>query len=385
MRAADASVVETATRPRERPPAAARYEFWRNWRRVRPTVVHFQLRNLVWPVTSSTLFYVCANRVMRWCAGRRREVEVIVDVSRPGAAPGLDAVNVCTLCARHGLVAAGGFGGELVVAAAGAEREAGGGGATLPPPSGLRVTHSENGITNAIDIYLPPGAGGPRLVCANNDQAVRLFDPGAGVAPAGEFRLPWAVNCAVAAPEGRLICAVGDDPEGVLLDPRAGGGAAPAGVVARLRGHADFSFAAAWHPDGHVVATGNQDLTTRVFDLRAPAAPLAVLRARIGAVRSLRFSPDGRTLAVAEPADYVTLYDVAAAPAYSSCQTVDVFGELAGVGFSPDSQRFFAAVADVHYASLLQFNARPAGPLETWEREGGGPPWPLVPEPPERR
>lgn len=36
---------------------------------------------------------------------------------------------------------------------------------------------------------------------------------------------------------------------------------------------------------------------------------LAVLKGRMGAVRSLRFSPDGRFLAVAEPADFVTLYD----------------------------------------------------------------------------
>lgn len=35
-------------------------------------------------------------------------------------------------------------------------------------------------------------------------------------------------------------------------------------TVSKLEGHADFSFAAAWHPGGHLLATGNQDTTTLV-------------------------------------------------------------------------------------------------------------------------
>ena len=40
----------------------------------------------------------------------------------------------------------------------------------------------------------------------------------------------------------------------------------------------------------------------------------------MGAVRSLRFSPDGSVLAAAEPADFVDLFDVASN--YESRQTV---------------------------------------------------------------
>lgn len=122
----------------------------------------------------------------------------------------------------------------------------------------------------------------------------------------------------------------------------------------RLRGHADFSFAAAWHPDGNVVATGNQDLSTRVFDIRRPSRPLAVLKAHIGAVRSLRFSADGCHLAMVEPADYVTIFDVKSG--YHTRQDIDLFGELAGASFSPDGERLFLSVSDMHYASLVQFN-----------------------------
>lgn len=41
---------------------------------------------------------------------------------------------------------------------------------------------------------------------------------------------------------------------------------------------------------------------------------------RMGAIRSLRFSADGKFLAAAEPADFVHIYDVAAG--FSTCQEV---------------------------------------------------------------
>jgi WD40 repeat protein len=211
-----------------------------------------------------------------------------------------------------------------------------------------RVSSSENGITNAIDIYNSV-SGTPSIVCSNNDEAVRIYDAST-LAPKGEFKLPWAVNFTAAHPaQGRVFCVVGDDPEAVLLDSTSGS------KIATLHGHYDYSFAAAWHPDGNIIATGNQDLTTRVYDLRMVSRPLCMLHAHIGAVRSLRFSSDGRTLAVAEPADYVTLYDVV--NEYATCQSLDVFGEIAGIGFSPDSKRFYTAVSDMHYASLVQLNA----------------------------
>ena len=46
-------------------------------------------------------------------------------------------------------------------------------------------------------------------------------------------------------------------------------------------GHLDYSFAAAWHPDGRVFATGNQDTATRVWDARHLGQSLAVLRGRM--------------------------------------------------------------------------------------------------------
>lgn len=211
----------------------------------------------------------------------------------------------------------------------------------------MRLSTADNAITNAIDVHATP-SGALRLACSNNDAAVRLLD-GDTFALAARFPMPWAVNCCASQPRGgRLLCAVGDDPVAQLLDPRSGRS------VGQLSGHVDYSFAAAWHPDGMVVATGNQDRSTRVYDLRAPAAPLALLRANIGAVRALRFSPDGRQLAAAEAADYVAIYDVTSG--YRGCQSLDVFGEIAGIAFSPAGDKLWAALADLHYASVVQLD-----------------------------
>ena len=63
-----------------------------------------------------------------------------------------------------------------------------------------------------------------------------------------------------------------------------------------------------------------QDSTTRIWDVRYLKSSVATLKAHMGAVRSLRFSPDGSVLAAAEPADFVDLFDVASN--YESRQTV---------------------------------------------------------------
>lgn len=63
----------------------------------------------------------------------------------------------------------------------------------------------------------------------------------------------WAVNFAAACPSNDgLIAVVGDDPVARLTDVKTGK------PVAALKGHLDYSFAAAWHPDGNLLATGNQ-------------------------------------------------------------------------------------------------------------------------------
>mmetsp|Transcript_2996 Transcript_2996/g.7399 ORF Transcript_2996/g.7399 Transcript_2996/m.7399 type:complete len:489 (-) Transcript_2996:1285-2751(-) len=314
------------------------FDFVRNNRAVHSNIVHFQLRNLVWATSRNDVFLVHDNAVNHWSPATRKTTEVL---NLRGRGPGLGRVQISTLCVREGLLAAGGFQGELVVTKLG--DTSGGANAVF---SG-RVTASENGITNGIEVYASPSAG-PCVMTSNNDAVVRVFAAQPGFKRIAQFSYPWAVNYATVRPEGHVVAVVGDDPETVVTDLRSGA------TVHTLRAQADFSFAAAWHPHGNLLATGNQDTTTAVWDIRAPAAPLVKLAGRMGAIRSLRFSPCGRFLAAAEPADFVHVYDVAAG--FATSQEADLFGEIAGISFTPRADALFVGVADITYASLLQLD-----------------------------
>lgn len=64
--------------------------------------------------------------------------------------------------------------------------------------------------------------------------------------------MPWPANYASPSPDAKTLAVVGDDQKALLFD------AASCKRVAELSGHLDFSFAAAWHPAGMHLATGNQ-------------------------------------------------------------------------------------------------------------------------------
>jgi len=123
-----------------------------------------------------------------------------------------------------------------------------------------------------------------------------------------------------------------------------------------LVGHRDYSFASAWHPNGCTFATGNQDKTCRVWDVRHLSSPVAILKGNLGATRSIRFSSDGQYMVVAEPADFVHVYSTKAD--YKKRQEIDFFGEISGVCLSPDDECMYIGIWDRTYASLLQYNRR---------------------------
>ncbi|WOK92011.1 hypothetical protein Cni_G00702 [Canna indica] len=149
-------------------------------------------------------------------------------------------------------------------------------------------------------------------------------------------------------PDGKKLVIVGDDPDGMLVDAHTGK------TIHALHGHLDFSFASAWHPDGQTFATGNQDKTCRIWDIRNLSKSVAVLRGNLGAIRSIRFTSDGRFLAMAEPADFVHIFDVGSG--YNKQQELDFFGEISGMSFSPDTEALFVGVWDRTYGSLLQYS-----------------------------
>lgn len=323
------------------------YEFWHNTRLVTPTILHFQLRNLVWATSKHDVYLMSHYQVIHWSSLSRSSTEVLNFQGRvapsekyPGSLlEGFTQTQISTLAVKNNLLVAGGFQGEITC------KNLDRGGVSFC----TRTTYNDNSITNAIDIYNSL-SGATHFLASNNDCGVREFDA-ERFQLVNHFRFPWPVNHTSMCPDGRLITVVGDNCDGVLVDSRNGK------VVATLVGHRDYSFSSAWHPDGRTLATGNQDKTCRVWDARYLASSVAVLKGNLGAVRSIRFSSDGKYMAVAEPADFVHIYNTDMD--YKKRQEIDFFGEVSGVSFSPDDdESLFIGVWDRTYASLLHYNQK---------------------------
>uniref|UniRef100_A0A0D9Z878 Uncharacterized protein n=1 Tax=Oryza glumipatula TaxID=40148 RepID=A0A0D9Z878_9ORYZ len=330
------------------------YDFHLNTRLVKSTIVHFQLRNLLWATSKHDVYLMQNYSVMHWSSLLQRGKEVLNVAGQlapsqnvRGAMP-LSRVQISTMAVKGNLMVAGGFQGELICK-------------YVDKPGVAfctNLTGNNNSITNAVDIYQAPN-GGTRVTAANNDCVVRTFDT-ERFSLISHFAFPWSVNNTSVSPDGKLLAVLGDSSDCLIADSQSGK------EMARLQGHLDYSFSSAWHPDGRVLATGNQDRTCRLWDVRNPSRSVAVLEGRIGAVRGLRYSPDGRFLAVAEPADFVHVYDAAAG--YAAAQEIDLFGEIAGVAFSPagnngggdddGGEALFVSIADRTYGSLLEFHRR---------------------------
>ncbi|CAH1450964.1 unnamed protein product [Lactuca virosa] len=323
------------------------YEFRSNSRSVKSTILHFQLRNLVWATTKHDVYYMSHFSVLRWSSLTCKKSSVLnlaghvaPREKHPGSLlEGFTETQVSTLAVKDNLLIAGGFQGEIICK-------------YLDRPGVCycsRTSYDDNAITNAVDIYTTP-SGAVRFAASNNDCGVRDFDM-EKFEMSKHFQFPWPVNHTSVSPDGKLFVIVGDNPEGILFDSTSGK------RVAALKGHLDFSFASAWHPDGNTFATGNQDKTCRVWDVRHLSESIATLKANLGAIRSIRYSSDGQSwLCYAEPADFVHVFDVK--NGYQKQQEIDFFGEISGACFSPDTESLFIGVWDRTYGSLLEYGRR---------------------------
>ncbi|CAN1791939.1 Uncharacterized WD repeat-containing protein C2A9.03 [Linum perenne] len=325
------------------------YDFQLNTRIVKSTIVHFQLRNLLWATSKHDVYLVSDYSVMHWSALARKGKEVlnvakpvVPTLKRPGLlTQSLSRVQISSMAVKENILVAGGFQGELICK-------------YLDHPGAAfctKLTTHENAITNAVDIYQSP-SGSMRIMAANNDAQIRVLDT-ENFTCLNQFSFDWSVNSTSVSPDGKLVSVLGDSIDCLLADAQSGK------VTSHLKGHVDYSFSSAWHPDGRILATGNQDTTCRIWDIRNASRSLAVLKGNMGAIRGLKFTSDGLFLGMQEPADFVHVFDVESG--YVKCQEIDLFGEIAGISFSPDSESLFVGIADRTYGSLLEFGRRHYG------------------------
>lgn len=166
------------------------------------------------------------------------------------------------------------------------------------PPRLLRA-----GSSPVHDVAFSPDPADPRMVTAQDDGTIRLWDVATGgqIAVLGDRAAP-AYTLAFS-PDGRLL-ASGSGSAVVLWD------AAISGPVGRFEGHTGSVRALAFSADGTLLASGGDDGSIRVWDL-VSATPLAVLDGHTAAVLEVAFSPDATLLSSASEDGTVRLWDVA--------------------------------------------------------------------------
>ena len=276
-----------------------------------------------------------------------KKSEVIIDLSNgTGDGSGASPVRITTMTARHGVCIVGGFSGEYAIKSLYTPLE------SLPIIG--TITMHENGITNHVHTHLGRNSGSPVAVFSSNDNKLRVLDCYRNTF-VGQQTFDWAINCSDTSPDGRLRVVVGDQTDVMIVDADSGN------VLRTLTGHQDYGFACAWSDDGYTIATGNQDKTVRIYDARNFSRSITQIGTTIAGARSLRFSDNGcgrRVLVCPEPADYVGIID---AVTWDGMQSIEFFGEIAGVEFSPTGGELFVANSDMCVGGLMEF--------ERWRNE----------------
>ncbi|EPY53918.1 WD40/YVTN repeat-like protein [Schizosaccharomyces cryophilus OY26] len=116
--------------------------------------------------------------------------------------------------------------------------------------------------------------------------------------------------------------------------------------------HSDSVLTGSWHPNGHILATGGQDTTLKIWDSRFFKYPIRTLGSQMSAVTNVVFSSTGDSLAAVEQADFAQIYNT---KTFSDCQVIDFFGEVSGANFSPSGDTFIVGLDDPMLGGIMEF------------------------------
>ncbi|KAL8780023.1 MAG: hypothetical protein Q9213_006667 [Squamulea squamosa] len=322
-------------------------------------IPHFQLRHTVSASSKNAIFFPTGNRDEKdvMTTGSRitnlnpdvEDDSEVIDSAHVD--PNLDTPEmnkIYALSAKNDVLVVGGLAGEYAYKSLSSISSA-------PFTSGM-ITHSELSSTNHVHTYLSRHSGLPQAVFSSNDSHVHTLDLTTNKFISRHDHVKF-VNCSATSPDTRLRVLVRDAVHPLIVEADTGK------RIGKLTGHNDFGFACDWADGGVHFATGAQDGLVQVFDMRSWRKPVQTLLTELGGVRSLAFSPAGngkQVLLMAESADFVHIVD-ASNGMFEEKQTVDFFGEIAGVTFEDTGGRFWVGVGDPEFGGLMEFEREKKG------------------------
>lgn len=148
-----------------------------------------------------------------------------------------------------------------------------------------------------------------------------------------ESHMPWAVNHISLHPlDPSLRLMAGDNINTFIFDTRIN----PSTPISILRGHRDFCFTSDWSHDGLTIATGSQDGTVRMWDVRSLKEEMCCMSGEgNSSVCTVQFNHDDSALVFSESVDYVNVVDLSCnlENGVGNKQCLSMFGKVAGAEF----------------------------------------------------
>lgn len=238
------------------------------------------------------------------------------------------------LTATESQLIVGGYSGEIVIKSL--ENE--------DSPAMLKNYSTDpNCITNHISHMKNES----KVLISCNDANLRILDLFTGKIK-GLARFPYAVNASEASADDSIVACVGDSRKIRLLDIRS------SVEVSILQGHSDHCFSVSWSPCGRYLASGSQDRSSRIFDIRKTCQSLHTLVGVMAPIRSVKFSPCGSLFTMMESDDFVHVFGVRSD--FRECQVIDFFGEISGISFDRDGNNFYIGCAGNENGGIFEFN-----------------------------
>jgi len=192
-------------------------------------------------------------------------------------------------------------------------------------------------LINCLKFMADDRTGVLKLAVGANTDHLNIFDISNPSEPIESFKVHTNVNYMVQRPNSSIFALAYDANNIDLYDFKSGK------QVSRLTGHTDHCFTLDFSPCSYYLASGSQDETTRIWDMRQMRS-MKILGTECSASGMVKYTKKGDFLVVGENHNWIHCYETSMN--YFIKSSVDFFGELVGFDFSADQKEIYVAIGD---------------------------------------